>query len=75
MDIIDYAFSNTLFYLGVGFLLLGFIFGIIAAFQRDNARKKRLYLQGFWIFFFAGVVLLFRDTKLSYLEAFARRLL
>ncbi len=72
---IDMALSDLLFYFGVGFLLLGFIFGMIAAFQRDNIRKKKLYLRGFWIFLFVGLLLLLRDTKLAYLDAFARRLL
>lgn len=71
----DLLINNTLFYLGAGFLLLAIIFGVVGAFQRDDLRKKRLYMQGVWIFLVIGLVLLLRDTKIAYLEAFAKRLL
>lgn len=62
-------------YLGLGFLLFAAVFGILAAIQRDRPRRKRLYLQGFALFLLVGVLFLLRDTKLFYLESFAKNLL
>lgn len=75
MNAFDLAISNTLFYLGVGFLVLGLIFLILSAFQRDRWHRKRLYRRGFLVFVFVGLLLLLRDVKLAYLESFARSLL
>lgn len=62
-------------YVGIGFIVFAIIFGILAAIQRDRPLRRRLYVNGFVLLLLAGVVFLLRETKLFYLESFAKQLL
>ncbi len=62
-------------YFGIGFIVFAIIFGILAAIQRDRPLRRRLYVNGFVLLLLAGVVFLLRETKLFYLESFAKQLL
>lgn len=66
--------ADIVFYFGAGFLFLGLLFFVIALIKRKNPTDRRLYLQGGWIFLGVGMLLLLRETKLAYLEAFASTL-
>lgn len=62
-------------YFGIGFIVFAIIFGILAAIQRDRPLRRRLYVNGFVLLLLAGVLFLLRETKLFYLESFAKQLL
>lgn len=62
-------------YFGIGFIVFAIIFGILAAIQRDRPLRRRLYVNGFVLLLLVGVVFLLRETKLFYLESFAKQLL
>ena len=70
----EHFFTDIVFYFGAGFFFLGLLFFIVAIARRRNPAARKLYVQGGVIFVGIGLLLLLRETKLAYLESFAKTL-